>query len=75
VSTVRPLRVVIPGGSGQVGNILARHFHAKGDSVIVLSRTYHAQSDARSAAAIQSFFFELFGPEANANQEIAARSR
>jgi len=39
VSTVRPLRVVIPGGSGQVGNILARHFHAKGDSVIVLSRT------------------------------------
>jgi len=39
VSTVRPLRVVIPGGSGQVGNILARHFHAKGDSVVVLSRT------------------------------------
>jgi uncharacterized protein len=39
VSTVRPLRVVIPGGSGQVGNILARHFHARGDSVVVLSRT------------------------------------
>lgn len=39
MSTVRPLRVVIPGGSGQVGNVLARHFHARGDSVVVLSRT------------------------------------
>lgn len=34
----RPLRVVLPGGSGQVGQILARHFHSKGDSVVVLSR-------------------------------------
>jgi uncharacterized protein (TIGR01777 family) len=32
------MRVVIPGGSGQVGGILARHFHAKGDTVTVLSR-------------------------------------
>lgn len=32
------MRIVIPGGSGQVGGILARHFHAKGDEVIVLSR-------------------------------------
>jgi uncharacterized protein (TIGR01777 family) len=39
VSTVRPLRIVIPGGSGQVGNILARHFHAQGHSVVVLCRT------------------------------------
>jgi uncharacterized protein (TIGR01777 family) len=33
------LRIVIPGGSGQVGNILARHFHAKGHDVVVLART------------------------------------
>ena len=32
------LRIVIPGGSGQVGNILARHFHAKGHAVTVLAR-------------------------------------
>ena len=32
------LRIVIPGGSGQVGNVLARHFHAQGYSVTVLSR-------------------------------------
>lgn len=32
------LRIVIPGGSGQVGNVLARHFHAQGHVVTVLSR-------------------------------------
>lgn len=32
------LRIVIPGGSGQVGNVLARHFHDQGHSVTVLSR-------------------------------------
>ena len=32
------LRVVIPGGSGQVGTLLARHFHAQGHEVTVLSR-------------------------------------
>lgn len=34
----RPLKIVIPGGSGQVGTILARHFHECGHEVIVLSR-------------------------------------
>lgn len=33
------MKVVIPGGSGQVGSILARHFHARGDTVTVLSRS------------------------------------
>jgi uncharacterized protein (TIGR01777 family) len=33
------MRIVIPGGSGQVGTLLARDFHARGDSVVVLSRT------------------------------------
>jgi uncharacterized protein (TIGR01777 family) len=33
------MRIVIPGGSGQVGQILARHFHAQGHAVTVLSRT------------------------------------
>lgn len=32
------MRIVIPGGSGQVGGILARHFHAQGHTVTVLSR-------------------------------------
>ncbi|MEX2218576.1 MAG: TIGR01777 family oxidoreductase [Phycisphaerales bacterium] len=32
------MRVVIPGGSGQVGTVLAREFHSRGDDVVVLSR-------------------------------------
>jgi uncharacterized protein (TIGR01777 family) len=33
------MKVVIPGGSGHVGTILARAFHERGDEVIVVSRT------------------------------------
>jgi uncharacterized protein len=32
------MKVVIPGGSGQVGSVLARHLHQQGHSVTVLSR-------------------------------------
>jgi uncharacterized protein len=33
------LRIVLAGGSGQVAQMLARHFHAQGHAVTVLSRT------------------------------------
>jgi len=36
--TTRPLRIVIPGGSGQVGQMLARHFQELGHFVTVLTR-------------------------------------
>src|SRR5580658_2818659 len=32
------MKIVIPGGSGQVGTLLARAFHKDGHEVIVLSR-------------------------------------
>lgn len=32
------LRILIPGGSGQLGSLLARHFHEQGHAVTVLSR-------------------------------------
>ncbi len=32
------MKIVIPGGSGQVGTVLARAFHAEGYEVVVLSR-------------------------------------
>jgi uncharacterized protein (TIGR01777 family) len=32
------MKIIIPGGSGQAGTILARHFHATGHEVVVLSR-------------------------------------
>ncbi len=32
------MKIVIPGGSGQVGAILARHFRARGHDVVIISR-------------------------------------
>jgi hypothetical protein len=32
------LRILIPGGSGQVGSLLARHFHGHGHDVTILTR-------------------------------------
>jgi uncharacterized protein (TIGR01777 family) len=34
----RPLRIVLPGGSGQVGQMLARYFQERGHHVTVLTR-------------------------------------
>jgi uncharacterized protein len=36
--STRSLRIVIPGGTGQVGHILARHFHEQGHAVTVIAR-------------------------------------
>lgn len=35
------MKIVLAGGTGQVGTILARAYHAAGDDVVVLSRTPH----------------------------------
>jgi len=32
------MKIIMPGGSGQVGRVLARHFHSQGHVVTVLSR-------------------------------------
>jgi NAD dependent epimerase/dehydratase family enzyme len=39
---LRPLRIVLPGGSGQVGQALARHFQQQGHHVTVLTRGPYA---------------------------------
>jgi uncharacterized protein (TIGR01777 family) len=36
--TPRPLRIVLPGGSGQIGQMLARYFQERGHDVTVLTR-------------------------------------
>lgn len=36
------LQIVIPGGSGQVGRVVAAHFHARGHAVTVLARSLYA---------------------------------
>ncbi len=35
----RPLRVVIPGGAGHLGQIVARQLHAQGNAITMLART------------------------------------
>ena len=40
------MKIVIPGGSGQVGTVLAWAFHAAGHEVIVLSRALRTDPDA-----------------------------
>jgi len=42
--TQRPLRVVLPGGSGEVGQMLARHFQQLGHHVTVLTRGPYSAS-------------------------------
>ena len=39
LSQTRALRVVIPGGAGHLGRLVAGHLHAKGNAVTVLSRS------------------------------------
>src|SRR5207248_1454662 len=39
VKTRRSLRIVVPGGSGHLGTVLAEALHERGDEVVVISRT------------------------------------
>jgi uncharacterized protein len=41
------MKIVIPGGSGQVGTVLARFFHANGHKVVILSRKASNKFDWR----------------------------
>lgn len=41
------MKIVIPGGTGQVGTILARDFHANGHEVVILSRRSSSKFDWR----------------------------
>ena len=40
------MKIVIPGGSGQVGTMFARQFHADGHAVTILSRRPKSDADA-----------------------------
>lgn len=42
------MKVVLPGGSGQVGRVLARHFVAQGHEVVILSRSEQSPCEWRT---------------------------
>ncbi|HEY4735095.1 MAG TPA: DUF1731 domain-containing protein [Gemmatimonadaceae bacterium] len=48
------MKIVIPGGSGQVGTVLARAFQRDGHDVVVLSRGGEAVRTAKSAGSAKS---------------------
>jgi len=39
IAPTKPLRIVIPGGTGHLGQMLAQHFHSRGQGVTVIART------------------------------------
>ncbi len=69
------MKLVLPGGSGQVGTVLARAFHAAGDEVVVLSRSPAPapwRTVAWDAATVGPWAAELDGADAVVN--LAGRS-
>lgn len=64
------MKIVIPGGSGQVGTILAREFHSEGHEVVVLSRHPHSapwRTVVWDAKTLGEWAAELDGAEAVIN--------
>ena len=69
------MKIVIPGGSGQVGTLLAREFHGNGHEVMVLSRTPEAapwRTAAWDAVTLGDWTQEVEGADAVIN--MAGRS-
>jgi hypothetical protein len=79
------MKIVLPGGSGQVGTILARAFHGEGHEVVVLSRAPSAgawRSAPWDARTVGAWAAELEGADAvvnlagrNVNCRYDARNR
>jgi uncharacterized protein len=76
ISTLRNrIHLILPGGSGVLGGILARHFHAQGHRVTVLARNPKVapwRTVAWDGRALGSWVGELEGADAVIN--LAGRS-
>src|SRR6478735_3304947 len=69
------MRIVIPGGTGQVGTLLARAFHREGHDVVVLSRSPRSRpwrEVAWDGATVAGWARELDGSDVVIN--LAGRS-
>jgi uncharacterized protein (TIGR01777 family) len=59
------MKIVIPGGTGQVGAILARSFQAAGHSVVLLSRAAHSNLARSTLARTVAWDAKTLGPWVN----------
>jgi uncharacterized protein (TIGR01777 family) len=69
------MRIVIPGGTGQVGSLLARDFHREGHDVVVLSRAPRSRpwrEIAWDGATVAGWVREIDGSDVVIN--LAGRS-
>jgi uncharacterized protein (TIGR01777 family) len=66
------MKVVIPGGSGQIGQILARSFRARGDQAVLLARSAGEGVVAWDGATLGPWAAEIDGADVVIN--LAGRS-
>ena len=66
------MKIVIPGGSGQVGRILTRHFQAQGHEVVILTRATPA-ADWPAALDRADVCINLAGRSVNCRYNAANR--
>jgi uncharacterized protein len=66
------MRIVIPGGSGQVGHLLTRHFEAQGNTVATLTRDQSAE-DWAAALDQSDVCINLAGRSVNCRYHAANR--
>jgi len=57
------MKVVIPGGTGQIGTVLARHLRARGDEVVVLGRSARPGIVAWDGKTVGPWANEIDGAE------------
>ena len=79
------MKILLAGGSGQVGTVLARKFHGEGHEIVVLSRTAREapwRTVVWDAATLGDWEFELEGADAvinlagrNVNCRYGAKNR
>ena len=66
------MRIVIPGGNGQVGHILTRHFQAQGHDITILTR-HHSADDWAAALERSDVCVNLAGRSVNCRYHDANR--
>src|SRR5471030_2814927 len=63
------MKIVIPGGTGHLGQLLTRAFRGRGDEVVVLSRNVEAEAIRWGGKALGPWAREIDGADVVINLE------